>query len=125
MKRLPVDHVDQDQAHHEAERQPDREADAADHEALGGEHRGDLAPRHAEVPQHAELATAREHQRAERRRQARESDDDRDREQRIRHRERAIEDAQRERADLAGRREREPRRVRNRGVERVAKLRPP
>ena len=32
---------------------------------LGGQHAGDLPSRHADMPQHAELAPPREHQRAE------------------------------------------------------------
>ena len=123
VERLAVDDVHEDQAHRKAERESDGEPDRAHDEAFGREHRGDLPPRHAEVAQHAELAPAREDERAERRRESREADHDRHREQRIRHRERAIEDAQRERADLARRGKREARSIGKRGIDALAQLR--
>ena len=83
-------------------------------QSFGRQHGGDLPPRDADVPQHAELAPPREHQRAERRRQADQAERDRGRLQRIGHRERAVEDAQRHGTDVAGRRERRARRPRQR-----------
>ena len=65
MERLPVDHMNEDKTDGRAQTQPDGEADAADGQPFAGEHCADLSPRHADVPQHAELAPPRQHERAE------------------------------------------------------------
>ena len=58
--------MDENEADGRAETKSDEEADAADGQPLTGEHCADLPPCHADVPQHAELAPPREHERAER-----------------------------------------------------------
>jgi len=65
MERLAVDDVDQHQADEASEREPHRKPQRACQRAFHGEHRADLAARHAEMAQHAEFAPAREHQGSE------------------------------------------------------------
>ena len=83
------------------QREPGRGSERGEQRAFGGEHAADLAARQPEVAQHAELAPAREHHGAEARRQAEEADQHRDRFHGIGDGEAAVEDAQRDVADLA------------------------
>ena len=78
----------------------------------------DLAPRHPEMAQHAELAAARKHERAERRRESGETDHHGSELERIGHGERAIEHPQRRLADLLGPRDFESLAARNGGADR-------
>ncbi len=73
--------------------------------ALGCEHRADLQARHADVPEHAELASARQHLARQTARESEQTDADGGRLQRVGHGERAVEDPQAQAADLAGLRE--------------------
>ena len=102
VERLPVHHIDEHQADCGTADQPGRGADAGEQRAFRREHAADLPARKAEVAQHAELAPAREHHCAEARRQPKEPHQHRHRLHRISHGKAAIEDAQRQRADLAG-----------------------
>ena len=110
---MAIDDVDEHEADHPAEREAHRETQSAHQEPLSGEHGADLSPRHSEVAQHAELAPPREHQRAEARGEPEEADDHSHRLERIGHREGAIEDLERDFADLSGAGDLEVRRARD------------
>ena len=97
----------------------DRQSERADGEALGREHGADLPPGQPEVAQHPELAPAREHQRAEARRQAGEPDHQRDELEHVGDRERAVEGLHRARPDLARRGDLERVAARQRGANRA------
>ena len=82
---------------------PASHAEPADDQAFDREHRADLAARHAEVAQHAELAPPRERLRTEARAHAEEADQHGGDFQRVGDRERAIEYRERDRLQLARR----------------------
>ena len=120
VERLAIDDVDQDQADRRPERGAHADPQSGGGRAFGGEHRADLPARHAEMAQHAELPAPRDHQRAERGRQPDEPDRHRGELERVGHRERAVERRERQRADLAGKRDFEALAVGNGRADRVA-----
>ncbi len=105
---LAVHHVDQDQADERAQSQAEPDAERRYHQAFIAQHGADLATRHADVTQHAELAPARKGLRAEAHAHAEQPDQHRRSLQRVGDGEGAVEYRERRGAHFARRGDLDP-----------------
>ena len=93
VERLPIDHINQNQADRRAACEAGQRAERREQRALRGEHAADLRAGEAEMAQHAELSPAREHHGAEAGREAEQADEHGDGLHRVSDGEAAVEDA--------------------------------
>src|SRR5207302_9688174 len=93
-ERLPVDDVDEDERHRPAREEAQESAEPSDRDGLPPHGGRDALRRRAENPEEADLPPPLEDERHERVEDAEDRDRDRDRLERVRHRERAVEDAE-------------------------------